>query len=62
MRKVRDSVSRNEYNNMSKETINKVKNDSKGIRDFIYQILEFVENNNLKIMTLDEIYGEIIRK
>jgi hypothetical protein len=47
---------------MSKETINKVKNDSKGIRDFIYQILEFVENNNLKIMTLDEIYGEIIRK
>ena len=62
MRKVRDSVSRDEYNNMSKEIINKVKNDSKGIRDFIYQIFEFVEKNNMKIMTLDEIYSEILRK
>ena len=62
MRKVRDSVSRNEYNMMSKETIDKVQNNNKGIRNFICEIFEFVEENNFKVMTLDEIYSEISEK
>lgn len=56
MRLVRDSITREEYNIMTTEMINKLKNHSNGISDFIFQIFEFVNKNNFKIMTLDEIY------
>ncbi|GEQ87211.1 hypothetical protein ULMS_27190 [Patiriisocius marinistellae] len=62
MRNIKDSLSREEYNNISAETIEKMKNTTeKGIGDTILDIVSFVKENNYSIMSLDEIYNETIR-
>ena len=62
MRNIKDSISREEYNNISTATIQKLRNDKeKGIGDVILDIVDFVKSNNYDIMSLDEIYKETIR-
>jgi hypothetical protein len=62
MRNIKDSISREEYNNISIETIKKMKNSKeKGIGDTILDIINFVKSNNYPIMSLNEIYKETIK-
>lgn len=62
MRNIKDSMSREEFNNISTLYINKFKNNSeKGIRNTIENICAFVEKNKYKTMTLSELYYEFIR-
>jgi hypothetical protein len=62
MRNIKDSISREEYNNIGIETIEKMKNSKeKGIGDTILDIISFVKSNNYPIMSLNEIYKETIK-
>ena len=56
MRKVRDSVSREEYNNLTFNTINKLKNKKKGINNFVVDIFDFIRQNNYITLSLNQLY------
>lgn len=61
MRNIKDSISREEYNNITADTIARTRNKSeKGIGDTVMDIIAFVKKNKYSIMSLDEIYNETI--
>ena len=57
MRTIKDSMSREEYNNISAETINHYKNNDFGIRNTVLEIIEFVKQNNYKILSMNNLYN-----
>ena len=59
MRKVRDSVSREEYNNLTLDTINELKNKKRGIHDFVVDILDFIKKNDYITLSLNQLYNSI---
>jgi protein involved in sex pheromone biosynthesis len=62
MRNIKDSITRDEYNNISTETIDRLRNDKeKGIGDVILDIIDFVKSNQYSIMSLNDIYKETIK-
>jgi ethanolamine ammonia-lyase small subunit len=58
-RSVKDSVSREAWNEMDPDTCARVCHKGRGIRDFILDLLEFVQAKNITVMTLAEVYEEI---
>jgi hypothetical protein len=60
MREIKDTLSREEYNNISFETIELKKNKGIGITNTVKDIIDFVFENNYKIMSLKEIYHKTI--
>ncbi|OLS03670.1 polysaccharide deacetylase WbmS family protein [Tissierella creatinophila] len=60
MRKVKDSLTREEWNNLNYKLLEKIRYKGYGIRDFIIEIFEFIKEENIKTYTLNEIY-KIIR-
>ena len=58
-RSIKDSVSREAWNNLELSQLQKLENTEKlGIRKIIQQIIEFANNNGHKIHFMHEIYQE----
>lgn len=60
MRKIKDSMSREAYNHISFEEIEKNKNNSVGIYHTIMEIINFAVQKQYKIMSLKDIFNSII--
>jgi len=56
MREIKDSLSREEFNNIDKSIILNKRNAKHGIRNTIDEIINMVIRNNYKILSLDELY------
>ncbi len=61
MRKIKDSLTREEFNNIKTQTIKKNVYIEKGIKMTIMDIIEFVKNNNYPIFSLNELYNMIVK-
>lgn len=59
MRQLKDSLTRDEYNNISTETIDSKRNSGAGIGQTVIDIANFVNENNYPILSLNEIYQKI---
>lgn len=57
-RKIKDSVSREAWNNLQSSDLAKIEHKGHGVRNSIQKIIEFVFNNNYKIMSMHEIVSE----
>ncbi len=62
MRQIKDSLTREEYNNISTATINKLRNKNKGIGNTILEVIEFVKINKFPIFSMNELFNLIINK
>jgi hypothetical protein len=62
MRKIKDSMSREEYNNISEEQILKLQNKEIGIGCTVIDIIEFVRLNNFPVLSLKELYEQTIEQ
>lgn len=56
MREIKDSLSREAFNNITFDTIEKSKNNGVGITNVVEDIINFVVSKNYKIMSMDEVY------
>jgi hypothetical protein len=56
MRNIKDSMSREDYNNINEETIKKHENTKTGIRDTVLGIIEFVKRNNFTMLSMNDLY------
>jgi len=56
MRQIKDSLSREEYNNISKSTIMDLRNRKKGIGDTVRDILNYVKTKDFKILSMNELH------
>ena len=55
-RKIKDSVSRKEWNNLSAENLKRIEYDKFGIRNFIENMIEYTQKKNMKLVSLEEIF------
>jgi hypothetical protein len=60
MRQIKDSLTREEYNNISTATIEKLRNREAGIGQTVIDIVKFVKENNYPIMSLNEVYNTLM--
>lgn len=56
MRKIKDSMTRSEFNLLSAATIKGLQSKERGIRETIKQIFDLVSENNYKVFSLSELY------
>ena len=56
MRKIKNSLSREEFNNISTATIEKMRNREMGVGDTMKDIIKFVKDNKFPIMSMNELY------
>jgi len=56
MRNIKDAMSREEYNDINEEIIEKYKNKQIGIRDTVLEIIEFAKSNNSIILSMNDLY------
>ncbi len=59
MRNIKDTLTREEYNNISATTISKLKNKNTGIKDTVIDIIEFVKKKNYRILSMNELFNEL---
>jgi hypothetical protein len=58
-RSIKDSMSRESWNNLDKSDLQNLENKQKlGIRTIIQQIINFAFDNNCKVLSMNEIYQE----
>ena len=58
-RSIKDSMSRDSWNNLSLSELQNLENkDQPGIRKIIQQVIDFAFNNNHKVLSMHEIYYE----
>ncbi|MCT4595009.1 MAG: hypothetical protein N4A57_12180 [Anaeromicrobium sp.] len=57
--KVKDHLSREEWNSLTNKDFEKLKYGGLGIRDFLIDLFQFINKNNYKIYTLKELYENI---
>jgi hypothetical protein len=62
MRSIKDSLSREEFRNISDDTIKKFQNNRLGIRNTILEIIEFVKKNNFLILSMNEMYNMLMEE
>ena len=55
-RKIKDELTRQEWNMMDKDTLFALKYEGQGIADFIRDLICFVKMQNMKVITLDQAY------
>lgn len=58
MRNLKDSLSREDWNNLSENSISKLEFDGYGLRSMLLDIINFVELKNFHISTLEDLYVE----
>ena len=57
-RSIKDSMSREAWNNIGTSQLQKLENKKLGVRKTIQQIIEFAFNNNNKVLSMHEIFNE----
>ena len=62
MRQLKDSLTRDEYNNISTQTIENKRNRQAGIGKTVIEIAKFVKENNYPILSLNDIYQKIVNQ
>ncbi|MTI71701.1 MAG: hypothetical protein FH751_15750 [Firmicutes bacterium] len=60
-RKIKDNLTRQKWNSLNDKDLKNIKNYGLGIKDFIVNLLKFINKNNLKTYTLKNIYEMIKR-
>lgn len=60
MRNIKDSLTREQWNNIDEDIINEYKNKGAGITTFIEQMVEQIAKRGIKTMQLDDVYKHII--
>ena len=61
MRQIKDSMSREEFNNITPEMIEKKQNSEAGAYDLIMEIVELCQKIQAPILSIDEIYQQTIK-
>ena len=56
MRQIKDSMTRQSFNTIDSEFIKKTRNNHKGIANILSEIINFVQQKNYPVMSLNEIY------
>jgi len=60
MRGIKDSLTREQFNNIDEQTIERLANKSKGIRDFIFDMIDMIDKSGYKWFTMNELYALIL--
>lgn len=60
MRSIKDSLTRDQYNNISQNTINRLKHNGTGIKDMILSIVDFVKTSGYPIFSMNELYHKFM--
>jgi hypothetical protein len=60
MRQIKDTLTREEYNNINTATIERLRNREAGIGQTVINIVNFVKENKYQIMSLNEVYNTLI--
>jgi len=60
MRSIKDTLTREQFNNIDEHTIKRLANKSKGIRDFIFDMIDMIEKNGYKWYTMNELYDLVL--
>lgn len=60
MRQIKDSMTREDFNNISAEMIESKRNREKGAFDVVMEIINLVQQLNAPILTLNEIYQQTL--
>ncbi|MGB5024640.1 MAG: hypothetical protein WBO44_04780 [Saprospiraceae bacterium] len=60
MRQIKDSLTQEEYNNITIQTVEEKRNRDKGIGQTVMEIIKFVKENNYPILSLNEVYNKIV--
>jgi len=60
MRSIKDSLTREEYQNISAETIAKHKHNEIGIRNTMLEMVNYIMQKNYRIMSMNELYDNIV--
>jgi len=60
MRNIKDTLTREEYNNISHASIRQLKNNKAGIGNTTLEIIEFVKKNNFAIYSMNDLYNRLI--
>lgn len=58
IRKIKNTLSTEEYQNMNIDLINKCKNNGYGIHSFLLDLLNYAKDENIELCTLEECYRE----
>lgn len=56
-RQIKDKLSREEWNSMNLDTLNELRYQGHGIRNFIDELVQYIKKNNAKIITLEQAYN-----
>ena len=56
MRKIKDRLTREEWNNLDHTLLEKISYKGFGIRDFIIELFEFIKKEDIKTYTLNDLY------
>lgn len=59
MRQIKDSLTREEYNNITQQTIKRISNKGFGVGNTVTEIINHVLKNNFKILSMNELYYTI---
>lgn len=62
MRNIKDSLSREEYNNITKENIAKLRNNNSGVGQTVLDIVKFVKEKKYPIFSMNDLYNNILNK
>jgi hypothetical protein len=60
-RKIKDAVSKEEWNCFDEQAIKKMRSSEIGIADFINEMIEFIGRKNIKIVNLNDMYEKLIQ-
>jgi hypothetical protein len=58
-KEVCQSLSREEYNSMTPDTVQELRFSGKGMRDYILELVEFIAASQIHITTLGQVYDEL---
>lgn len=56
-RSIKDSLSRAQWNNISKSQIKRIENKKFGIRNFVEKIIEYIEKKGHRVMSITQIFN-----
>ena len=56
-RSIKDSLSREQWNNISKNEIKRIENKKFGIRNFVEKIIEYIEKKGHRVMSITQIFN-----
>jgi len=59
-RKIKDTVSREEWNSFDENAIKRMRSNEIGISNFLDEMVEFIYKNNFRVTYLSDLYNKLI--